>query len=275
MNIVYFGSDVHYESFRYLLENHNILALYTYHNAEDYFTEYQIVKAAKEKNIPVHYDEISEEDTTRYFTEYGCELFFVAEYDRIIKIPETLDNFYGVNVHLSMLPVGRSYYPLENAMFRKLDIAGVTMHRLISGLDAGDILFQETMDINDDYDSIDLYIRASKLTLSMTKKLMTNFDECKYNAIKQIGKEEYWKRPDREFMTLSHEMTLHSAKQIIRTFNKMTEVSIEDTDYFVASAVFSIEELPTPVIPVSENMFLYGVKGGHLRLTVCKKNEEG
>ena len=76
-------------------------------------------------------------------------------------------------------------------------------------------------------------------------------------------------------MTLSHEMTLHSAKQIVRTFNKMTEVSIEDTDYFVASAFFSCEELPVSTIRISENMFLYSVKGGHLRLTVCKKNKEG
>jgi hypothetical protein len=55
----------------------------------------------------------------------------------------------------------------------------------------------------------------------------------------------------------------------------MTEVSIENTDYFVESAVFSVEELPISIIPVSENMFLYGVKGGHLRLTVCKKSKEG
>ncbi len=271
MNIVYLGSDVHYESFCYLMENHNIMALYTYHNDEDYFTEYQIVKAAKENDIPVYYTDISEDDIIRYFSECGCDLFFVAEYNRIIKIPESLESFYGVNVHLSMLPLGKSYYPIENAMHRKMQNTGVTMHRLVSHLDSGEILFQEPITISEENDSVDLYIKASKIVLSMTKKLVTSFENVKKNAVKQVGKSEYWKRPDSDIMTLNHEMSLETAKEIIRTFNKMTEVRIEDNDYFVASAVFSKEELPCRVIRVSENLFLYGVNGGHLRLTLCRQ----
>ena len=39
MKIVYFGSDVFLSCFEYLAGGHEILALYTYHNEEDYFTE--------------------------------------------------------------------------------------------------------------------------------------------------------------------------------------------------------------------------------------------
>ena len=55
MKIVYFGSDVFLSCFEYLLEKHQVLALYTYHNDEDYFTEYTIVQRARELGIPVHY----------------------------------------------------------------------------------------------------------------------------------------------------------------------------------------------------------------------------
>lgn len=55
MKVVYFGSDVFLSCFEYFVEKHQVLALYTYHNDEDYFTEYAIVKRAEELGIPVHY----------------------------------------------------------------------------------------------------------------------------------------------------------------------------------------------------------------------------
>ena len=38
MKVVYFGSDVFLSCFEYFVEKHQVLALYTYHNDEDYFT---------------------------------------------------------------------------------------------------------------------------------------------------------------------------------------------------------------------------------------------
>ena len=51
MKVVYFGSDVFLSCFEYFVEKHQVLALYTYHNDEDYFTEYAIVKRAEELGI--------------------------------------------------------------------------------------------------------------------------------------------------------------------------------------------------------------------------------
>ena len=96
MKVVYFGSDVFLSCFEYFVEKHQVLALYTYHNDEDYFTEYAIVKRAGELGIPVHYEAISPEEIRRYFTEEGCELFFIAEYDRILTLPEDFPAFRGI-----------------------------------------------------------------------------------------------------------------------------------------------------------------------------------
>ena len=108
MKVVYFGSDVFLSCFEYFVEKHQVLALYTYHNDEDYFTEYAIVRRAGELGIPVHYEAISPEEIRRYFTEEGCELFFIAEYDRILTLPEELPAFRGINTHSSLLPQGRA-----------------------------------------------------------------------------------------------------------------------------------------------------------------------
>lgn len=274
MNIVYFGSDVHYRSFCYLMENHNVMALYTYHNDEDFFTEYQIVKTAKENNIPVHYEAISEEEIVKYFNEDNCDLFFVAEYDKIIPITSCADNFCGVNIHLSLLPEGRSYYPIENAMHRKRKRTGVTMHRLVSHLDSGEIIFQEPIQINADNDSVDIYLKAADAALAMTKKLVSDFEVCLKAATVQTAQLEYWKRPEREFMRLHHGMTIEGAKEIVRNFNKMTEVIINNRLYYVSSAMFSTQSISEDIIFVSEAMVLYGVSDGHIRLTLCEKNKE-
>ena len=274
MNIVYFGSDVHCMSFCYLMEKHHIMALYTYHNDEDFFTEYQIAKTAKEHNIPVHYEAVSEEEIVKYFNEDGCDLFFVAEYDRIIHIPASLKNFCGVNIHLSLLPEGRSYYPIENAMHKGRKAAGVTMHRLVSHLDSGAILFQEPISIEPENDSVDIYIKAAKAAFSMTQRLMTDFETSFENAIPQTGQQDYWKRPEREFFILRHDLSLASAKEMVRIFNKMTEVHIGDKSYYVTSAVFSKEAIPSETIQISDSMFLYRVNDGHIRLNVCEKSVE-
>ena len=150
MKVVYFGSDVFLSCFEYFVEKHQVLALYTYHNDEDYFTEYAIVRRAGELGIPVHYEAISPEEIRRYFTEEGCELFFIAEYDRILTLPEGFPAFRGINTHSSLLPQGRSYYPIEGAMERELSCTGVTMHKVAQRLDGGDVLAQHTIDITAD-----------------------------------------------------------------------------------------------------------------------------
>lgn len=69
MKIVYFGSDVFLSCFEYFLKNHEILALYTYHNDEDYFTEYSIKNEAERHGIPVYYEPITPERIEKYFKE--------------------------------------------------------------------------------------------------------------------------------------------------------------------------------------------------------------
>ena len=51
MDVIYFGTDVFLPCFEYFLKNHSIKALYTYHNDEDYFTEYEIVKSGEKYSL--------------------------------------------------------------------------------------------------------------------------------------------------------------------------------------------------------------------------------
>lgn len=267
MDIVYFGSDVFLSCFEYLVQHHTIRALYTYHNDEDYMTEFAIKKRAQELGIPVHYEPVTPDVTRRYF-EDGCSLYFVAEYDRIIDIPEDLPNFRGVNIHSSALPEGRSYYPIEAAMERGLTRTGVTIHELMPRLDCGCILAHRLFDITPDMDSVDVYLRCGAYAREMTEDIFRDFDACWAAAIPQRERLPYWKRPAAKTLTIDSAMRREEALAVFRRFNSMTQVLLGGRWYFVSAMSAGPTPLSEPQRQLAEDRWLYGVTDGHLRLSV-------
>lgn len=273
MKIVYFGSDVFLSCFEYFLQEHQILALYTYHNEEDYFMEYAIVAKAKQQGIPVHYESISPERITRYFTEEGCELFFVAEYDRVLTLPKDLPEFRGINTHSSLLPQGRSYYPIEAAMQRDLDSSGVTMHKLMPALDQGDILAQRRIEITDETDSIDFYLHCAAWAREMIEAIVKDMDQYWTSAQPQSEKLPYWKRPDAPLLTLRHEMTRQDALSMFRKYNSMTQLALDGRWFYVTALEAGTGPLQKEIRFLSPERLLFRVKDGHLRLHIHPMEE--
>lgn len=270
MKIVYFGSDVFLGVFRYLLKFHEILALYTYHNDEDYFNERNLVHLAHQHDIPVHYNQISETEMIEWIDQCGCELFFVAEYSHKLPVPSHAA-FRGINLHSSLLPEGRSYYPIECAMELGLDHTGVTAHKLTNELDRGAILAQRSFSLTVHDDSVDAYLYSGQAAREMTEEIMTNFDRYWQRSAQLDKMLPYWKRPDAEVLTLRHDMTVHEAQALYRKFNKMTLVQIDRQAYFVDgfhAGNATIGRRDEDIIFVRDNRVLYGVTDGHLRLDI-------
>lgn len=274
MNIVYFGSDVFLSCFTYFLEHHRITALYTYHHDEDYMTEENIVRAAGEHKIPVHYGSITEDRIRQLFLEEGCGMLFAAEYDRRIPVPADLDCFRGVNVHSSLLPEGRSYYPIEAAMERSLSRTGVTIHKLAPALDCGDILAQRELAVTPDMDSVDVYLELGALALSMTEEIMQDPEAAWHRARPQDGKSPYWTRPAADRLTLSHALTRDQARQMFGCFNCMTQVNLGGILYYIRALNTGPARLPLAEWRLDKDLVLYALADGHARLIVHRKSEE-
>ena len=271
MKIVYFGTDVFLPCFRYLAEREEVLALYTYPNDEDYFTEHLIVREARSRGIPVTYGRIPEERVRRYFEKEGCGLFFSAEYGYIIPVPAGLASFRGVNVHSSRLPEGRGYYPIECAMERGLARTGVTMHKIISETDAGDVLFREPVEITPEMDSVDVYLESSRRALEMTKRLFADFENVWNAARPQERLGERWAKPAESVRLLDHGMTIAEARATHRRFNQTTLVRLDGRLHHVVTIEPGRATLPASEIEIAPGRFLYAVPDGHLRLTVLQQ----
>lgn len=267
MDIVYFGSDVFISCFEYLVKRHHIRALYTYHNDEDYITEFGIVRRAKELGIPIHYEAVTPEVTRQYFRD-GCSLYFVAEYDRIIEIPEDLTAFRGVNIHSSALPEGRSYYPIEAAMERGLTRTGVTMHELKPRLDSGAIMAHRIFDVTPEMDSVDVYLKCAAFAREMMEEVFRDFDGAWDRAIQQPERMPYWKRPAAEKMTLHHAMSRKEAAEVFRRYNSMTQVCLGGRWHYVSALLTGPSALLEPEWQLTQERWLYSVADGNLRLNV-------
>ena len=274
MKIVYFGSDVFLSCFEYLIKNEEVLALYTYHNDEDYFNEYNIVAMAKENGIPVHYEAIERERIRQYFTEEGCDLFFIAEYDKKVNIPEDLKEFRGINTHSSLLPQGRSYYPIECAMARDLPVTGVTMHKLSNDLDSGDILRQRRVEVTKERDSVDIYLMNAANAREMLEEIVTDFEEVWASGIPQAEILAYWRRPEDALLTLTHDMCVADALEIFRKYNSMTEIMIGGRIYFVTAIMPGSAPLPKEELRIHDTLWLYRLRDGHVRVGVFVKNQK-
>lgn len=269
MKILYLGSDVFYETFKYLIDNEEVVALYTYHNDEDYFNEYRVVEEAKKHNIPVHYENLEADVIVDYFQNKGVELILSAEYDRIIPTPE-IKEFKAINVHSSILPKGRGYYPIESAFDLNEKECGVTIHELVEKVDRGKILYQYKYPITNNTSSIDCYIKNAKAVRQEISKILRNLDEYFSNAIEQTEKLPYWKKPIEQHLTISHELSVKDCLEIYRKYNKLSQININDKKYYVVSIIGSNELIDENYIIINDNNYIYKVKDGYIQLELLE-----
>lgn len=271
MKIVYFGTDVFLKVFQYLLNQHEILALYTYHNEEDYFTEREIVRLAHRNGIPVHYDRITQEQMRTYVIDAECGLFFSAEYDSRIPVPVDLPSLRAVNVHSALLPEGRSYYPIETAMAAQRSVGGVTVHKLASAFDRGDILAQRSFSIEPQDDSIDIYLKSAAAACSLVKEIMGDLEGYWQHARVQTIVLPSWKLSPETERSITHQMTVAQAGELYRCFNKLTIVCVDSMAFYVDGFMpgnARIGNTDRDIIPISDRRIIYGLADGNVRIDI-------
>jgi folate-dependent phosphoribosylglycinamide formyltransferase PurN len=104
-----------------------------------------VVRLCRDYGIPtaiIH--DLNTDETRATLLKSNAELIVSFHFDQIFDA-ETLatTRFGGINVHPSLLPHHRGPVPTWYAMQHQPPLFGVTIHRLVEKIDAGDILLQE------------------------------------------------------------------------------------------------------------------------------------
>jgi methionyl-tRNA formyltransferase len=96
-------------------------------------------------------ESINTPDGLAALTAFQPDLLVVAAYGQILK-PEVIAaaTHGAINVHASLLPKYRGASPIAHAILNGETRTGVTIIRITPGLDAGDMLAQEAVDVGSD-----------------------------------------------------------------------------------------------------------------------------
>lgn len=117
------------------------------------------------------------------------------------------------NIHTSLLPKNRGSEPLNWAIMRGETRTGITIHKIAPKVDAGDIIFQQEIEIDFKDTWITLYEKIAKEKVELIKNKVNDILENNFIPCKQ----------DEKKITTNRKIT---EKDLLIDFSKMSQLEI-------------------------------------------------
>ena len=146
-----------------------------------------IKKVALDKGLEVFQPEnINDEESLKRMKEFYPDIILVVAYgqilsNHILNIPK----IGCINIHGSLLPKYRGAAPINRAVINGEKETGITFMFMGVKVDAGDIIFQEKIDISPDETCGELYYRLSTLSAETLPKFLEKIKSRKIERISQ------------------------------------------------------------------------------------------
>jgi len=158
---------------------------------------------ALEKNIPVLTPENLRKESAQFeiIKSWKAEIAVVVAFGQILS-QEFLDsfNFGAVNVHGSLLPLWRGAAPIQRSIEAGDQITGVSLQRMVRKLDAGPVIGERKVVLDEQINATQLYDRLAVLGCELLQVEMMDYirghlvaqeqDESKVTFAPKIEKEE-------------------------------------------------------------------------------------
>ncbi|MFA6047705.1 MAG: methionyl-tRNA formyltransferase [Parcubacteria group bacterium] len=131
---------------------------------------------AENYNLPVIEMEKINDEFMAKIASLKPDIIVVAAFGSILpKSVLDIPKFGSVNVHASILPKYRGPSPIQNAILRGEKETGVTIMLMDEGIDTGDILTQEKIEIGENENLIELYERLANLGAKLLVETIPRF----------------------------------------------------------------------------------------------------
>ena len=178
---------------------------------------------ALEKNLRI-YQPIKVRKNTEFIEEIRSlnpDVICVVAYGKIL--PEEILNIPEkgcINVHGSLLPKYRGAAPIQWAVLNGDKTTGVTTMYMDKGMDTGDMILKEEVEIGEDETTGELWERLSKIGGELLVKTLKKIEKGTAPRIKQS--EDYSMAPmfDKEMSEIDFEkMTAKEIKNLVRGLN--------------------------------------------------------
>ena len=180
--IIFMGTpDIAAQHLNILIENNlNVVGVYTQpprkKNRGMRIEKSDVHQIADKNNIEVFYPSTIDDTTIEQVKNLEPDLIIVIAYGIILPLKFLNIPKYGcINIHVSLLPRWRGAAPIEHALLAGDVKTGISIISISPKLDAGDILMQESFQIDKDMNSSDLILNLTnlgKITLMKTLPLL-------------------------------------------------------------------------------------------------------
>lgn len=212
------------EVFKALKNNPNVIidsivtrkfeSRYPYYNCRDL---YELVK---ESDIKLFYDVDVNTEYYTYLINKEIDLIIVSSFNQIIKEDLIKIPKLGIiNFHPSLLPKLRGPNPLTWALLNNENICGVTVHRIINKIDAGNIIKQKAFKIEKEDFLGSLIKKAAKIAGELTNVVINDFINNNITEISQNEKDAtYYPRP-RGMNSIKPNMDFNAVLNVLRAFH--------------------------------------------------------
>ena len=190
--IIFMGTpDIAAQHLNILIENNlNVVGVFTQpprkKNRGMRVEKSDVHQIADKNNIEVFYPSTIDDSVLEQVKSFEPDLIIVVAYgiilpSKFLNIPK-----YGcINIHVSLLPRWRGAAPIEHALLKGDEKTGISIIRISSKLDAGDILMQESLILNKDINSEDLTIDLTNLGKKTLINALPLLFENKLIGVKQ------------------------------------------------------------------------------------------
>ncbi len=170
-----------------------------------------VKSSALEKKLPVLTPENlrKEPEAFEIIKSWKADVAVVVAFGQILS-QEFLDSFKhgAVNVHGSLLPLWRGAAPIQRSIEAGDTVTGVSLQKMVKKLDAGDVIAERRVTLDNEINATELYDRLEVLGCELVNQELPRFingeikahaqDEAKVTVAKKIDKEESllsWKTP--------------------------------------------------------------------------------
>lgn len=226
MKLVYFGNDALASTVDAFLDYGWSIAAFYVSPIEG--VQKEIETRAKQLSAPV-YSEKPQLAGMQKHVEAGTNMFFAAEYLHKIPVPYNLQ--YAVNLHTSLLPIGRGACPLPNILEKNTKAAGLTLHKLTKIFDQGDIVLQQKINVCPSDSLNTLTVKLSVAAPQILRRFLGDLEGLYNKALPQSAGED-WPVPPANARMLDWGLTVDRLNRRIKAFGHLGTIIKMDDKYW-------------------------------------------
>tara|TARA_B100001778_G_scaffold320464_1_gene310896 strand:- start:1157 stop:2089 length:933 start_codon:yes stop_codon:yes gene_type:complete len=285
LRIVFAGTPHFAENYLSSLINskHDVVCVFTQPSKRSgrglKFNHSPVRNTAEANNIDIRQPEKITIVETDALAEMKPDIVIVVAYGLILsKEFISIPRFGCINVHPSLLPRWRGAAPIQRSIESGDKLSGITIVKMVEKLDAGDIIYQEPLKIDDNDSSLSLHDKFIKigteiLLLTLESIIENNFmtypqDEKLATYAKKIKKEEAKINWDNSAEKIHKKIMAFNQWPIAETTLSGERIRIHDSEY----KSLDIDGIPGNIKSLNDDLIQVFTKEGLLIIKKLQKD---